>query len=109
MIIRRFYFDFSTTYVGVGMICPHIINVSLLVGGILSWGLMWPLIGDRKGDWYPADLSSDSFSGLQGYKVNSHSEINTSFMEAFRFIENLIYTLYSGIYCHSLDPRRWSV
>ena len=91
------------------MICPHIINISLLVGGILSWGLMWPLIGDRKGDWYPADLSLDSFSGLQGYKVNSHSEINTSFMEAFRFIENLIYTLYSGIYCHSLDPRRWSV
>ncbi|KAM4070622.1 hypothetical protein ACB094_12G178900 [Castanea mollissima] len=65
----KFYFDFSTTYVGVGMICPHIINISLLVGGILSWGLMWPLIGDRKGDWYPADLSSDSFSGLQGYKV----------------------------------------
>ncbi|KAF3959349.1 hypothetical protein CMV_015834 [Castanea mollissima] len=65
----KFYFDFSTTYVGVGMICPHIINISLLVGGILSWGLMWPLIEDRKGDWYPADLSSDSFSGLQGYKV----------------------------------------
>ncbi|XP_030935145.1 probable metal-nicotianamine transporter YSL7 isoform X2 [Quercus lobata] len=65
----KFYFDFSTTYVGVGMICPHIINISLLVGGILSWGLMWPLIGDRKGDWYAADLSSDSFSGLQGYKV----------------------------------------
>ncbi|KAF3948856.1 hypothetical protein CMV_025195 [Castanea mollissima] len=65
----KFYFDFSTTYVGVGMICPHIINISLLVGGILSWGLMWPLIEDRKGDWYPADVSSDSFSGLQGYKV----------------------------------------
>nr|POE76840.1 putative metal-nicotianamine transporter ysl7 [Quercus suber] len=65
----KFYFDFSTSYVGVGMICPHIINISLLVGGILSWGLMWPLIEDRKGDWYPADLSSDSFSGLQGYKV----------------------------------------
>ncbi|KAL4597295.1 hypothetical protein ACB092_12G223400 [Castanea dentata] len=65
----KFYFDFSTTYVGVGMICPHIINISLLVGGILSWGLMWPLIEDRKGDWYPADLSSGSFSGLEGYKV----------------------------------------
>ncbi|KAL4597296.1 hypothetical protein ACB092_12G223500 [Castanea dentata] len=65
----KFYFDFSTAYVGVGMICPHIINISLLIGGILSWGLMWPLIEDRKGDWYPADLSSDSFNGLQGYKV----------------------------------------
>ena len=55
------------------MICPHIINISLLVGGILSWDLMWPLIEDRKGDWYPADLSSGSFSGLEGYKVTSHS------------------------------------
>ncbi|KAI4965889.1 hypothetical protein ZWY2020_047904 [Hordeum vulgare] len=33
---NRFYFDFSSTYVGVGMICPHIVNVSILLGGILS-------------------------------------------------------------------------
>ncbi|PIN11658.1 hypothetical protein CDL12_15737 [Handroanthus impetiginosus] len=65
----KFFFDFSATYVGVGMICPHITNVSLLVGGILSWGIMWPLIENRKGDWYPADLSPSSLQGLQGYKV----------------------------------------
>ncbi|PIN11656.1 hypothetical protein CDL12_15735 [Handroanthus impetiginosus] len=65
----KFFFDFSATYVGVGMICPHIINVSLLVGGILSWGIMWPLIENRKGDWYPADLAPTSLQGLQGYKV----------------------------------------
>ncbi|KAL6351197.1 hypothetical protein AAG906_031783 [Vitis piasezkii] len=41
---NRFYFDFSGTFVGVGMICPYLINVSVLVGAILSWGLMWPLI-----------------------------------------------------------------
>ncbi|CAK9185577.1 unnamed protein product [Ilex paraguariensis] len=64
-----FYFDFSATYVGVGMICPHIINVSLLIGGILSWGIMWPLIATKKGDWYGTELKSDSFQGLQGYKV----------------------------------------
>ncbi|KAG2664240.1 hypothetical protein I3760_16G071600 [Carya illinoinensis] len=67
--LAKFYFDFSTTYVGVGMICPYIINVSVLVGGILSWGLMWPLIENRKGDWYPANLTSDSMFGLQAYKV----------------------------------------
>ncbi|XP_057795501.1 probable metal-nicotianamine transporter YSL7 [Salvia miltiorrhiza] len=66
---NRFYFDFSTTYVGVGMICPRIINVSLLVGGIISWGIMWPLIETRKGSWYSADLPSSSLQGLQGYKV----------------------------------------
>ncbi|KDP41617.1 hypothetical protein JCGZ_16024 [Jatropha curcas] len=66
---NRFYFDFSATYVGVGMICPYVINISVLLGGILSWGLMWPLIDSRKGDWFPADLSPKSLSGLQGYKV----------------------------------------
>ncbi|KAK3406141.1 hypothetical protein EUGRSUZ_K02316 [Eucalyptus grandis] len=65
----RFYFNFSATYVGVGMICPYIINISVLLGGILSWGLMWPLIETRKGHWYPADESTTSMRGLQGYKV----------------------------------------
>ncbi|KAF8389580.1 hypothetical protein HHK36_024096 [Tetracentron sinense] len=66
---NSFYFDFSATYVGVGMICPYIINVSLLVGSILSWGLMWPLIDAKKGDWYSANLEPKSLHGLQGYKV----------------------------------------
>ncbi|KAJ4972944.1 hypothetical protein NE237_006118 [Protea cynaroides] len=66
---NRFYFDFSSTYVGVGMICPYIINVSVLLGAILSWGIMWPLINDRKGDWYSADLSDSNLHGLQGYRV----------------------------------------
>jgi uncharacterized oligopeptide transporter (OPT) family protein len=66
----RFFFDFSATYVGVGMICPYIINISVLLGGILSWGLMWPLIDTKKGDWYAADLKPSSLHGLQGYKVS---------------------------------------
>ncbi|GMI88733.1 YELLOW STRIPE like 7 [Hibiscus trionum] len=66
---NRFYFDFSSTYVGVGMICPYIINISVLLGGILSWGLMWPLIEKREGDWYPAGLSPSNMHGIQGYKV----------------------------------------
>ncbi|XP_039688254.1 probable metal-nicotianamine transporter YSL7 [Medicago truncatula] len=66
---NMFYFDFSATYVGVGMICPYIINISLLIGGILSWAVMWPLIGSKKGDWFPSDLKHSSLHGLQGYKV----------------------------------------
>ncbi|KAL5749293.1 hypothetical protein ACOSP7_023896 [Xanthoceras sorbifolium] len=65
----KFFFDFSATYIGVGMICPYIINVSVLLGGILSWGIMWPLIETRKGDWFSSDLSQSSLHGLQGYKV----------------------------------------
>ncbi|KAK1385448.1 putative metal-nicotianamine transporter YSL7 [Heracleum sosnowskyi] len=66
---KRFYFDFSATYVGVGMICPYMINVSLLLGGILSWGIMWPAIEAKKGDWYNADLPASSLHGIQGYRV----------------------------------------
>ncbi|CAL9133856.1 unnamed protein product [Musa acuminata var. zebrina] len=66
---NKFYFDFSATYVGVGMICPYIVNLSLLLGAILSWGIMWPLISNQKGHWYPADAPPDSLHGLQGYRV----------------------------------------
>lgn len=66
---NRFYFDFSAVYVGVGMICPYLINVSVLVGSIISWGIMWPLIKDKKGNWYPADISESNLHGLQGYRV----------------------------------------
>ncbi|KAK9265464.1 hypothetical protein L1049_016005 [Liquidambar formosana] len=66
---NKFYFDFSATYVGVGMICPHIINVSLLLGAILSWGIMWPLIKTREGDWYNAGLGDGNLQGIQGYRV----------------------------------------
>ncbi|KAK1296716.1 putative metal-nicotianamine transporter YSL12 [Acorus calamus] len=66
---NRFYFDFSAVYVGVGMLSPYMVNISLLLGSIISWGFMWPLIGERKGDWYHASLSDSSMSGLQGYRV----------------------------------------
>lgn len=52
------------------MICPYIINISVLLGGILSWGIMWPLIETKKGDWFPADVPSSSMHGLQAYKAN---------------------------------------
>ncbi|KAE8677898.1 putative metal-nicotianamine transporter YSL5 [Hibiscus syriacus] len=51
------------------MICPYMVNVSLLVGAIISWAFMWPAIENKKGDWYSADLPSSSLHGLQGYKV----------------------------------------
>ncbi|CAI0378108.1 unnamed protein product [Linum tenue] len=67
--LAKFFFDFSATYVGVGMICPYMVNISLLFGAVISWGLMWPLIDAKKGDWFSADLSPSSLHGLQGYKI----------------------------------------
>ncbi|KAJ9683222.1 hypothetical protein PVL29_018987 [Vitis rotundifolia] len=66
---NTFYFDFSPTYVGCGLICPHIVNCSVLLGAIVSWGFLWPFISQHAGDWYPADLGSNDFKGLYGYKV----------------------------------------
>ncbi|KAH7577175.1 hypothetical protein JRO89_XS01G0216300 [Xanthoceras sorbifolium] len=66
---NTFYFDFSPTYVGCGLICPHIVNCSVLLGAIISWGFLWPFISKHAGDWYPADLGSNDFKGLYGYKV----------------------------------------
>ncbi|XP_063939600.1 probable metal-nicotianamine transporter YSL7 isoform X3 [Daucus carota subsp. sativus] len=66
---NRFYFNFSRTYVGVGMICSYITNISLLVGAIFSWGVMWPLIRTKEGGWYESGLPSDSLQGIHGYRV----------------------------------------
>ncbi|XP_065847092.1 metal-nicotianamine transporter YSL3-like isoform X2 [Euphorbia lathyris] len=66
---NTFYFDFSMTYVGAGMICSHVVNLSLLLGAFVSWAVMWPQIGGLKGDWYPSTLPQSSMKSLNGYKV----------------------------------------
>ncbi|XVF12730.1 hypothetical protein REPUB_Repub08aG0144700 [Reevesia pubescens] len=66
---NSFYFDFSMTYIGAGMICSHLVNLSLLLGAVLSWGVMWPLMGGLKGEWFPATLPETSMKSLNGYKV----------------------------------------
>ncbi|XP_047963711.1 probable metal-nicotianamine transporter YSL7 [Salvia hispanica] len=60
---NTFYFDFSASYVGIGMLCSYSITISMLVGAILSWGFMWQLINNQKGDWYSADYPSSSHEG----------------------------------------------
>ncbi|KAK4762285.1 hypothetical protein SAY87_030169 [Trapa incisa] len=66
---NMFYFDFSMTYVGAGMICSHLVNLSLLLGAVVSWGVMWPLIRGHKGEWFPAMSPETSMKSLNGYKV----------------------------------------
>ncbi|PUZ54145.1 hypothetical protein GQ55_5G106500 [Panicum hallii var. hallii] len=66
---RGFYINMNGTYVGVGMISPYLINISMLVGSIISWGFMWPYLLSKKGEWYEANLQETSLKGLNGYKV----------------------------------------
>jgi len=68
-LICRFYFDFSMTFVGAGMICSHLVNVSLLLGAVISYGLIYPLTDRRRGDWFPDNLEESNMKGLYGYKV----------------------------------------
>ncbi|KAL7165656.1 hypothetical protein ACSBR2_041352 [Camellia fascicularis] len=65
---NTFYFDFSMTYVGTGTICPHIVNLSTLLGAVLSWGVMWPLLANFKGLWFPSTIPESSMKSLNGYK-----------------------------------------
>jgi len=51
------------------MICPHIVDWSMLLGAVLAYGVMWPAIAREAGNWYPAGLKERDFSGLYGYKV----------------------------------------
>ncbi|CAM0904884.1 unnamed protein product [Alopecurus aequalis] len=66
---NTFYFDFNPSYVGYGLISPHIVNCSVFLGSVISWGFLWPFITKQAGDWYPDNLSSSDFRGLYGYKV----------------------------------------
>ncbi|KAK6121803.1 hypothetical protein DH2020_044416 [Rehmannia glutinosa] len=35
---------------------------------VLSWGVMWPLINEKKGDWFPQNIKESSMKSLNGYK-----------------------------------------
>lgn len=51
------------------MICPHIVNISLLLGAVISWGIMWPIVARLEGVWFPANIPETSMKSLTGYKV----------------------------------------
>lgn len=61
--------DWSINYIGVGMICPHIVNYSMMFGAIFAYGILFPYIDTKKGIWYAAD--ADGMDGKQGYVIFS--------------------------------------
>nr|CAB3448566.1 unnamed protein product [Digitaria exilis] len=66
---KGFYFNFSPTYIGVGMICPKFVSVSMLVGSILSSAVMLPYIEYKKRVWYNSSYKESSMMGSNGYRV----------------------------------------
>lgn len=64
----RFYFDFSASFVGLGMIIPHVVNFGLLFGGIISGAIIFPFLETKRGQWYVTE-SPSTLNGINGYKV----------------------------------------
>ncbi|KAK7314765.1 hypothetical protein VNO77_33293 [Canavalia gladiata] len=104
---NKFYFDFSAMYVGVGMICPYIINISVLLGGIISWGIMWPLIKNKEGDWYPKGLGDSNLHGIQGYRVFIAIALILG-DGLYNFVKVLTHTLW-GLYKQIREKQRENV
>ena len=50
----------------------------MMLGSILSWGILWPYIDGKAGDWYPVGLREHDFKGLFGYQVTSPSPYLTA-------------------------------
>jgi len=89
-----FYFDFSMSNIGIGMLCPYIITVSMFVGCVISWGIITPYLATKAGIWYPSNISSSSLNGIRGYKVF----IGVSMILAdglFNFLSIVLCTLYA--------------
>lgn len=38
------HFDFQQQYIGAGMLVPHVVAWSMMLGAVLSWGVLWPLL-----------------------------------------------------------------
>lgn len=104
---NKFYFDFSAIYVGVGMICPYIINISVLLGGIISWGIMWPLIKTKEGQWYEKGLGEGNLHGIQGYRVFIAIALILG-DGLYNFVKVLTHTLW-GLYHQIREKQRENV
>jgi hypothetical protein len=50
------------------MICPLLINFSLLFRAVVSSGIMWPLLKRKQGDWF-TDPTLSSLRGINDYNL----------------------------------------
>jgi len=65
----KWNFDFQMPLLGVGLMAPTGVAWSMLVGAVISWGVLWPVIASKAGVWYPADLGAWDGRGLFGYQI----------------------------------------
>ncbi|TVU30462.1 hypothetical protein EJB05_22087 [Eragrostis curvula] len=64
-----YYFDFSMSNIGIGMICPHMITISMFVGNLLWWLVLCLSHTSNNGAWYAVNLKVDFLRDITSYKV----------------------------------------
>jgi hypothetical protein len=42
----------------------------MLAGALISWGVMWPVLNSKQGEWFPANLAAWDVRGLYGYQLS---------------------------------------
>jgi hypothetical protein len=50
------------------------VNIAFLIGGIASWGLLFPFLETKSGQWYHT-TSPSSLAGINGYKVCGNNKV----------------------------------
>jgi hypothetical protein len=60
-------FDFNLPFVGLGILAPISVTWSMLVGGLISWGLLLPLLSQMEGKWFASRLEPWDIRGAYGY------------------------------------------
>lgn len=48
---------------------PAGVSWSMLVGGVISWGLLWPVLSGKEGSWYRSGLLGWDIRGVFGYHL----------------------------------------
>lgn len=62
-------FDFQLPLVGLGILAPISVTWSVLIGGLVSWGLLWPVLSSKEGKWFPRELQPWDIRGVFGYRL----------------------------------------
>jgi hypothetical protein len=63
-------FDFQLSLLGLGIIAPLSVAWSLVVGAVVSWGLLWPVLSTREGAWFPSGEARRAVCGMLGVHGN---------------------------------------
>ena len=53
-------------FVGVGFLVPQVINYSMMVGAVVFFGILLPLIHNKAGEWYPEGQPASSWHRQSG-------------------------------------------